>query len=236
MKNKKAEEDLAREERKKERKRDKEKRRAEPILERIGPTRPQKPKILIVCGGKNTEPSYFKQFKLSSATIEVLGVGIDPLSIVEYCLRVFNENKHDEAWCVFDKDNFPDNNFNGAIEKAKSNGIGIAYSNQAFEYWLILHLEDHQGGGMHRKEYNKKINEYINPMKTEYDGKGDKIVSQDFFDILLEIIDEKTEKRRVDLAIERAEKIYNKFDHSSPAKEESSTTVFILVKRILGFL
>ena len=89
---------------------------------------------------------------------------------------------------------------------------------------------------MHRKEYNKKINEYINPMKTEYDGKGDKIVSQDFFDILLEIIDEKTEKRRVDLAIERAEKIYNKFDHSSPAKEESSTTVFILVKRILGFL
>ncbi|MGN6417310.1 MAG: RloB domain-containing protein [Pseudobacter sp.] len=36
------------------------------------------------------------------------------------------------------------------------NNIQIAYSNQAFEYWLILHFEDHQGGKIDRNDYHKK--------------------------------------------------------------------------------
>lgn len=96
-------------------------------------------------------------------------------------------------------------------------------------YWLILHFEDHQGGGMHRKDYNEKINKLLQPFKVAYDGNGSKVVEEDFFEVLNRI-DEKTKKQRVDLAITRAERNYNHFDHANPAKEESSTTVFRLVK------
>ena len=48
---------------------------------------------------------------------------------------------------MFDKDDFSANDFNNAITIAESNNLGVAYSNQAFEYWIILHFDDHQGGG-----------------------------------------------------------------------------------------
>lgn len=53
-------------------------RRQEPSLLRAGPEKLEKQTILIVCEGKNTEPSYFKQFKLASATIKAVGTGIIP--------------------------------------------------------------------------------------------------------------------------------------------------------------
>jgi hypothetical protein len=44
-----------------------------------------------------------------------------------------------------------------------------------------------------------------------------------------------TGKSRNDLAVERAEKIYERLDHFPPAKEESSTTVFMLMKHLMEF-
>ena len=49
-------------------------------------------------------------------------------------------------------------------------------------------------------------------------------------------MDEDTGKKRVDIAINRAERNYNRFSHTSPAKEESSTTVFKLVKELLKYI
>jgi len=42
-------------------------------------------------------------------------------------------------------------------------------------------------------------------------------------------------KKRIDLAIFRAKRNYNLLSHSSPALEESSTTVFRLVEMLLNF-
>ena len=103
------------------------------------------------------------------------------------------------------------------------------------EYWLILHFNDHQGGGMHRDDYNKVINLLLKLFKITYDGKGSKVVTEEFFE-LLEGIDKTTGQRRVDLAITRAERNYNLFDHINPAKEESSTTVFRLVRELTKYL
>ena len=115
---------------------------------------------------------------------------------------------------------------------AKAKNFGIAYSNQAFEYWLILHFNDHQGGGMHRNDYNDKINKLIKPYKVTYDGKNSKLIDEDFFE-LLDGFDEKINEKRVDLAIKRAERNLNQHNQSNPAKEESTTTVFELVKELL---
>jgi hypothetical protein len=213
----------------------KEKTKAKPLLERAKPERIEKPTILIVCEGENTEPSYFRQFRLPSATIK--GVGYNTTSLVEKAKTLSEDKKYDQVWCVFDADPRPENsnqerNFNDAIKLAEKYKFNVAYSNQSFEYWLIIHFIDHQGGGMDRKDYHRKINQLLQPFNISYDGEGTKIITKDFFEIL-DGIDQKAKKERKLLAISRAERNYNQFDHTNPAKEESSTTVFKLVRELL---
>lgn len=211
------------------------KRVVEPLLQRSEPTRKKKPTILIVCEGKNTEPSYFNQFRLTSANIIALGKGYNTVALVNQATALNQKGKFDQVWCVFDMDSNAPVNFNNAVQMAEARGFGVAYSNQAFEYWLILHFEDHQGGLMSRTDYNQKINRYINPLGADYDGETNKKVSPKFFDLLLGV-DTDTGKNRTLLAITRAKRIYDSLDHSSPAVEESSTTVFRLVVEILKYV
>jgi hypothetical protein len=105
-------------------------------------------------------------------------------------------------------------------------------TDQAFEYWLILHFESHQGGAMDRRNYNRKINSYLKRYSVTYQGEGNKKINHDFFELLVGI-DEVTKRKRVELAIERAEKIYSAVDASNPARAESSTTVYTLVSELL---
>ncbi len=212
----------------------KEKRRGEPLLGRPEPFKIEKPSILIVCEGENTEPSYFRQFRLSSATIKAVGEGYNTISLVSRAEQLAKDQDYDQVWCVFDKDDFPDNDFNNAIAMAQSMGFGVAYSNQAFEYWIILHFEDHQGGGMHRSAYEKKINGYLKPLGVQFDGNS-KTITEEIFSILEEV-DPKAQTSRIRLAISRAERIYDSLTHHNPAKEESSTSVYLLVEEILKHL
>ena len=212
----------------------KQRRSVEPTFERVASVKLVKPTILIVCEGEKTEPSYFRHFKLVTAKIKAIGKGYNTVSLVNQATVLSEERTYDQVWCVFDKDHFPANDFNDAITIAEANNFSVAYSNQAFEYWLILHFEDHQGGGMNRNEYNQTINKYINPLGANYDGKGSKIITEDFFEIL-DGIDTKTNKPRTELAILRSKRNYNLLTHTSPATEESSTTVFRLVEEILKY-
>lgn len=202
MKDKKAEQKAAKQ---KHREQLKSQRRKEPNLERPVAGLTEKPSILIVCEGENTEPSYFNQFRITSAKVKSVGEGYNTVSLVNRALALAQQGSYDQVWCVFDKDDFSDNDFNAAIQIAVANNFGVAYSNQSFEYWLILHFNDHQGGGMHRDSYNDKINEHLKQFKVTYDGNGTKLIEEDFFE-LLDGIDDKTSRKRNELAIDRAER------------------------------
>jgi hypothetical protein len=219
-------------------------RRGEPVLDRNMPVLSENPIFLIYCEGKNTEPSYFNKFKLPFVTIKAFGEGRNTLSLVERAKYLADEalknnRKYDQVWCVFDADPKPDNpyqaeNFTNAIKKAESLGLGVAYSNQSFEYWLILHFEDHQGSAMDRKLYGEKINTLLKPYNILYDFDGDKKVNQDFFNLLQSVA--KTDSNgknytRTDLAKIRAEKIYNRLEHAG----ESSTSVFKLIDELMKY-
>ncbi len=226
-KNKKDEQQLKKQQHKKALQETKRRRRGEaPNLERSELTDNEKQKILIVCEGENTEPSYFKKFKLTTATIKTVGEGYNTVSLVKRTKKLSEEDDYDQVWCVFDKDDF--DNFNDAIYMAKGMGFHVAYSNQAFEYWLILHFEDHQGGAMHRDDYCKKLNDYLKEFGVEYDCKS-KVVTEEIFTILQS---KQNGKPRQTLAVERAEKILKYHEDVSPAKAESSTTVFKLIEEL----
>jgi hypothetical protein len=210
-------------------------RRSEPALQRAVPLKLEKPTFLIVCEGENTEPSYFSQFRLSSATIRSIGEGYNTLSLVNRTLQLAKEKNYEQVWCVFDKDDFRPLDFNNAIVMARASGLGVAYSNQAFEYWILLHFIDHQGGGMHRTDYDGRINQLLQPFKIRYDGKGCKKITEDIFETLFGM-DPTTKMSRTQLAISRAKRNYAKLDPSNQAMQESSTTVFELVEELLKYV
>ncbi|MGB1206797.1 MAG: RloB family protein [Chitinophagales bacterium] len=228
MKNKKAEEEAKREQRRAERREQKRRKRQATALEREEATEKKRKSILIYCEGGNTEPSYFRQFRILNADIKAFGEGRNTISLVKRAKRIVDESKckYDEVWCVFDKDDFLEQNFNEAVRLAKSYGFKVAYSNQAFEYWLILHFEDHQGGAMNRKDYAKKLNGYLNEFNLEYD-EDSKIVTEDIFDVLQHKVKVGNKmKTRQELACERAKRIYEWKQYILPAKQESVTTVY----------
>lgn len=235
MKNKKAEQIAKKQAHREQQSAAKARRRGEPVLERQRPARFQRQYILIVCEGKNTEPDYFRKFRLTSAIIKTVGGIRNTVSLVEYTQKLQIKDQYDQVWCVFDKDEFSDKDFNEAIKRAEKMGFGVAYSNQAFEYWLILHFEDHQGAALHRDLYGEKLNSYLNPLGSDYDATKRKNITDDIFDHLM-ALDSKTGKPRVELAINRAKRIYERLDHTNPAKEESSTLVFRLVQEILKYV
>ena len=125
-------------------------------------TRNKRVYFLIVCEGEKTEPKYFKAIEneLPQGTIEleIAGTGRNTIGLVNYTIEQRNKanRKYDQVWAVFDKDDFPDANFNSAIFKAEANGIKCAWTNEAFELWFMLHFQ-YVDTGMSRDEYKKFI-------------------------------------------------------------------------------
>ena len=111
--------------------------------------------FLIVCEDSNTERYYFEQFrkKIPQETIylRAVGTGRSSEGVVKQALiekeALFSEsNKNvDEVWVVFDKDDadlIPANaqRFLNAFTLAENEKICVAYTNEAFELWLLLHF------------------------------------------------------------------------------------------------
>jgi len=203
----------------------------EPNLERAKGAEPIKKKIILFAEGENTEKTYFKKFGNSRIKIVPVGTGKSTCKLVNEAITLlrttsYRDEKFNEKWVVFDKDDNKD--FDKAIQLAKQSGFKVAYSNQAIEYWFILHFNDHQGGAMHRDRYCELINQYINPFGATYDDT--KNVSSKFFDIML-AKDPQTGKSRMQLAFDRSVRIYRKKQNKT---EESVTTIHDLIQSITG--
>ncbi|WP_442591253.1 RloB family protein [Pedobacter sp. AW31-3R] len=112
---------------------------------------------LIVCEDENTERVYFQGFEIripkETLYLDAVGTGLDPLGIVTRAisekkrLEALCERSVDEVWVVFDKDDADLNDtritrFQAAFKLAAEQGFKIAYSNEVFELWLLLHLSD----------------------------------------------------------------------------------------------
>ncbi len=75
--------------------------------------------------------------------------------------RPFNE-----VWCVFDRDSFPQGNYNRAFQLAQNNGIKIAWANEAFELWYLLHFNYHDTG-IGRGDYAEKLRPHFSYDKAD---------------------------------------------------------------------
>ena len=198
----------------------------ERTLKRTSSLRLVKQTFLIVCEGEVTEPEYFNSFRLTSANVKAIGKGMNTISLVKEAIAIRDIEKrrsrnYDQCWVVFDKDDFSDSDFNAAIQMAQTNGFHVAYSNQAFEYWLLLHFNLYQGF-IHRSRYGEMLSHLLGFRYGKTKGDSMKV-----FDVIYP-------KTRI--AIGNAQKVLESFDGTNPAKEESSTTVHNLIEQFMQFM
>lgn len=185
------------------------------------------PSFLIVCEGKKTEPHYFNGFRvpLSLAIVHVEGFGITPPQLVEKALSLRNEGldqrnpeKYDQVWCVFDKDDWRDDEFNEVIEQAQSKGLRVAYSNQAFELWFLLHFQ-YYDNPMHRNQYEAELSSLL--------GRPYRKNAADMYIRL---------HAKQETAINNAQQLLDLYIPRNPATDNPSTTVHWLVQELNRFL
>jgi hypothetical protein len=117
-------------------------------------------RFLIVCEGEKTERNYFEQFRVPALVIQVEGIGMNTQSLVNQALELRKEGEYDQVWCVFDKDDYSIDQFENAIHQAHDNGMQVAFSNQAFELWYVLHFE-FLHSALDRNAYMKKLDEHL---------------------------------------------------------------------------
>jgi RloB-like protein len=178
-----------------------------------------KERFLIVCEGEETEPNYFKCFRVpKDVKMYIKGIGKSPSQIIEYAKQYSEDDEYDQIWCVFDRDDWKENEFNKALKDAKTQGFKVAYSNEAFELWYLLHFQ-YIDTAIPRSEYKDKLTQKL--------GKEYAKNSQNMYELL---------KDKQEAAIKNSEQLLNSYKPENPAKDNPSTTVHLLVKELNKFI
>ncbi len=194
------------------------------LKRKIGTRGQPKQTFLIVCEGERTEPNYFKAFKVTSANIKVEGTGYNTYTLVKRTIEIMNTEKkkgiyYDQVWSVFDRNDFPTQNFNKAFDIAKNNKIRIAYSNNAFELWYLLHFQ-YFDSAILRTDYISKLYQLLGHEYKKNSGT-----------IYAEILEKQN------CAIQNAKKLLEGYGNNfNPEKANPSTTVYKLVEELNKYL
>jgi hypothetical protein len=128
------------------------------------------------------------------------------------------QEEYDQVWCVFDRDSWSSEDFNNAIQIAKKQGFSVAYSNEAFELWYVLHFE-FLNSGIPRDDYCKKLNSLLN---KKYQKNSEAIYD--------ELLDKQS------IAIRNAENLLKQYNPNIPSKDNPSTTIHLLVQELNKFI
>jgi len=150
--------------------------------------------FIIFCEGDITEPFYFKDFevagKLKINTIPNQKQGTAHINnAVERCkeqdlIEAFEGGYKlktgitENIWCVYDRDlenedlaqikAIDDNDFTQSIVYAQHMGLKVAWSNDAFELWLLLHFEDvPTGQRLHRNYVYERLTEIFKNLDNQ---------------------------------------------------------------------
>jgi len=189
--------------------------------------------FLLLCEGVVTEPLYFKAIAGPNTETEALGFGSSRTALVKKARKFCNDKSIDkgnvEVWIVFDFDvdrqikNQKDD-FNNAIEEAESQGFKVAYSNDCFELWLVLHIK-HLEAQLTREEYYAMLAKHleIDYLKTGKSGEA-----------WLKYLPELKSHPKMDkqAAMKNAEKLFTSQLHKTHADQNPVTTIYHLANRL----
>jgi hypothetical protein len=142
-------------------------------------TKSQREYFLIVCEGEKTEPNYFEALKnrlpRKTVAVEISGEGANTLSLVDRAISIREKIERcsgipiDYTWAVFDRDSFPSDAFDNAINKGNAHNIDASWSNEAFELWYLLHFQE-RTTAMNRDEYESVLTKHLGEQYLKNDA------------------------------------------------------------------
>lgn len=180
------------------------------------------PRFLIVCGGEVTEPIYFKSFPVRTRptvlNLDVIPLKKDPVAVVRKAIHYRKQKPYEQVWCVFDRDETTSNDFNEAINLANQHNIQVAYSNEAFELWYLLHF-GYLDSAVSRHDCCQKLTERLGTLYLKNDEK--------MYERL---------KSRQPQAIQHAKRLLAQYTPPNPVQDNSSTTVHRLVEALNQYI
>jgi hypothetical protein len=186
-------------------------------------TRDPIPTFLIVCEGAKTEPNYFRSFPVSTRPeITIVGAGCETIAVVNKAIELMENQKFDRVWCVFDRDPSNHNNtaprFRKALQVAEKENIKVAYSNECFELWYLLHFHLFSTG-VPRSDYKKKLDKLLG---CNYEKNSD--------DMYARLEDTQHQ------AIKHAKTLLASYDPHDPESDNPVTTVHVLVEELNQYI
>ena len=202
----------------------------------------KKYRYYIFSEGQQTEPQYFAGFKRlieenpiykGMVLIEIEPCQAETMRVISKAEEYVRKNKIEKGkiWCVYDKDSFSAEHFNGVEERANSLNkdkldlqYHVAWSNECIEFWFLLHFAYYTSNN-HRTEYISFLNDKFKKLGI---GKYQKNM-KDIFEILMEYGDYR-------LAIRYARKIMKEGEGKTPTEIAPGTKVYELVEELLKYL
>jgi hypothetical protein len=178
-------------------------------------------RVLIVCEDSKSSRYYLESFPVDKQRIEisVFGIGMNTDSLVEEAVKKIEQaakskQPYSDVWCVFDRDSFPLANYTRAFQLAKNHKIKVAWANEAFELWYLLHY-GYLDAGISRADYKKKLKD----KGLDYD-KADKAIYEKV----------KPYQEKAIKSAAKLERYWNDKGKASPERENPSTSVHKLVE------
>lgn len=196
---------------------------------------PEPASYFIGTEGKKTEVLYFQtiaeyligeydQYKdrieIPNLTIE--GMGTSNFSLIKDVEDYLRKEPRlfENVWLLFDKDDIPNDYFDNAITSIGKKGFKVAWTNDSFELWLLLHFE-FLHSGINREQYKEKLSKYLASADIDKYEKNSK-----------EIMEFLMDKRNT--AIKNAKRLEEYHDLSAPPSAKNPcTTVHYLMEDLL---
>lgn len=190
---------------------------------------------LIVSEGTKTEPNYFCALRdeINLKYRDKINICIprsketkNTISLFEYARELVNREpgKYQHVWLVYDKDDFPSDNFDNTEKMCNSSSDDtISYhalwSNECIEYWFLLHFI-YLESNLHRTEYYVRLSEKIGQTYSKN--------SQDMYNLL---------KPCLQTAIKNATAIIQKYDDGLPPSQcAPATKVYEIFEKLKPYI
>lgn len=144
--------------------------------------------FLLFCEDEVSEPVYFKFFETPKIKVNTIGKQRSKMEhVIKALTHCYEENymetkegedclkpEFTQVWCIFDRDDSgiqaqqgaEATSFNESIIMAERRGLKVAWSNDAFELWVLLHFEDvdFQNGDHRRSFYYDRLTQIFKDM------------------------------------------------------------------------
>jgi len=210
------------------------------------------PDVIIACEDSVSSPTYFQ--KIIDKLIEDKRITQDsfviakhkhtnPTGVLKDLKNYSDENNKkytdfEHKWIVIDRDiervnggGHKKEDFNNALKDAKSKrkdlNIEVAYSNDSFELWYLLHF-NYRDTAISRDETIKKVIDELKKIKPHIFAKLDKdnVKEENYTKMIFETLLDKQET-----AIRNAKNLLNFYGSShNPERDNPSTRVHVLVE------